>query len=56
MIDAFLRNRLVNKFRELIDEGYTEFEIKIIGYGENGYVINPTKSSQNVQKAKRGGE
>lgn len=43
MVDTNLRNRLVNTFRKLIDDGYTEFEIKILDNVENGYIINPTK-------------
>lgn len=52
MIDTILRNRLVNKFRELIDDGFTEFEIKILDDGENGYVINPTKYTQKTSEDK----
>lgn len=46
MIDTMNRNRLVNRFRTLLDEGYTEFDIKVI---DEGFIINPTKSSLNLK-------
>ena len=40
MIDTMNRNRIVNKVRALLDEGFTEIDIKVI---DEGFIINPTK-------------
>jgi hypothetical protein len=39
-METNMRNRLVNEFRDLIDKGYTDFEIHTV---DDGFLINPTK-------------
>ena len=42
MISLSNKNRLVNRFIKLLDEGFTEFDIKVI---DEGFIINPTKTT-----------
>ena len=53
MISLSNKNRLVNRFIKLLDEGFTEFDIKVI---DEGFIINPTKTtskSRNKSKDKK---
>ena len=40
MVDTNIRNKLVNEVRRLVDDGFTEIDIKIV---DEGFIINPTK-------------
>ena len=49
MINTMEKNRLVNRFRTLLDEGFTEFDIKVT---DESFIINPTKTTQTKPKTK----
>jgi len=40
MLNTNVRKKLVNEVKRLVDEGFTEIDIKVIN---KGYTINPTK-------------